>query len=383
MNKTKWSIAAGLAALLLAGAFVWSHLQPYSHSIDHGPSPEALRNPYLAAQMFLQAQGLPTQLANGLQVLDSLPPAGHSLLMLGERRRLSPRQVEQVLEWVRQGGRLLVVAEALWDERTGHSGDLLLERLNIRQMLSADLPPLPLAPLTGPDLTRLYLENESAPAYFGFDPGLHLEDPDNRAQSWANSRAATHLMQMNHGRGLITVVSDAALWQNAALHEYDNAWLLWYLNQGTEVTVLLNADPESLFTLLMRHFPQALVALVLLLALTAWHFALRQGPMRPAPVLARRQLQEHLLATADFQWRQGGQAQMLRVLQHDILRRARHRHPGFEKLPVAEQWQVLARLSGQPTRAVSQALLPRTGQRASPGEFSRQVAQLQTLKNAL
>ncbi len=82
-------------------------------------------------------------------------------------------------------------------------------------------------------------------------------------------------------------------------------------------------------------------------------------------------------------WRRGAQANLLQALQHDILRRVRRRHPGYEKLGVAEQWLVLARLTGQPTRAISQAMGPRGKQRLSSVEFSRQVAHLQTLRNAL
>ncbi|WP_410129723.1 hypothetical protein, partial [Klebsiella pneumoniae] len=35
-----------------------SRLQPYTETIDLGPSPEARRNPYLAAELFLRKQGV-------------------------------------------------------------------------------------------------------------------------------------------------------------------------------------------------------------------------------------------------------------------------------------------------------------------------------------
>jgi hypothetical protein len=73
----------------------------------------------------------------------------------------------------------------------------------------------------------------------------------------------------------------------------------------------------------------------------------------------------------------------MQALQKDILRRVRRRHPGFEQLGVAEQWRVLARLTGHPTHAISQAMTPSPKQRLSSVEFSRQVAHLQTLRNAL
>ena len=123
--------------------------------------------------------------------------------------------------------------------------------------------------------------------------------------------------------------------------------------------------------------------LIALIGLVFWHFGVRHGPLLEPQPKARRQLQEHLRASADFMWRRGAQANLLQALQHDIQRRVRRRHPGFEQLGVAEQWLVLARLTGQPTRAISQAMGPRGKQRLSSVEFSRQVAHLQTLRNAL
>ena len=69
------------------------------------------------------------------------------------------------------------------------------------------------------------------------------------------------MMQLNHGLGSIIVVTDADLWKTPAIDQYDNAWLLWYLTADTHVTLLFNTDHDSLLTLLLRYFPQALVAL--------------------------------------------------------------------------------------------------------------------------
>jgi hypothetical protein len=376
-----------LIAVLLAALSVYLYLKatPYQTEIDHGPSPEANANPYLAAELFLRKQGLNVGHANGLDILPSLDPHQRSLLLLGERGNMTPRQIDQVMNWTRAGGRLLFVAESLWDEKLGHSNDLLLDRVQLHQSLSKDLkdPPPGVGDDPYPLLTKLYLEDEDAPAYAGFDTAFHLEDPKNLALAWANSARATHMMQLDHGLGSIIVVTDADLWKTPAIDRYDNAWLLWYLTADTRVTLIFNTDHDSLLTLLLRYFPQALVALLALIGLGFWHFAVRQGPLLEAPPKARRQLQEHLRASADFLLRRNGQAGLLQALQQDILRRVRRRHPGFEQLGVAEQWLVLARLTGQPTRAISQAMSPRPKQRLSNVDFSRQVAHLQTLRNAL
>ncbi|ROL79569.1 hypothetical protein BK636_21365 [Pseudomonas chlororaphis] len=376
-----------LVAGLLGGLLLYLYLnaRPYQETIDHGPSPQARANPYLAAEMFLRQRGLQVHHANGLEVLPTLKPQQNSLLLLGERSNMTPQQVEQLLDWARAGGRLLFVAEALWNKEAGRSGDLLLDRLHLRQFLSKDLkaPPPGAGKEPYPKLTKLYLEDQDAPAYIGFDTDFHLEDPNNLAQSWANSARATHMMQLSYGQGSVTVLTDAEIWKTPLIAKYDNAWLLWYLSADSDITLLFDTDHDSLWSLLLKYFPQALVALAALLGLWLWHVGVRHGPMQAPMPRARRQLREHLQASAHFLLRHTGQQGLLHSLQQDILRRAQHRHPGFERLTAAEQGQVLARLTRQPDSVISQALAPQPAQRLSSADFSRLVTHLQTLRNAL
>ncbi|MFI8382021.1 DUF4350 domain-containing protein [Pseudomonas sp. NPDC079086] len=415
-RRIQFFLGAGLLLVLgLLGIYLLGKLTPYQETLEHGPAPEARANPYLAAEHFLRKQGLQVQRADGLEVMKDLPSAGQTLLLLGDRNRMTPKQAERLLAWTAKGGHLLFVAERLWDEEEGKSGDLLLDSLGIQQYESEELDedaseatdeeasaesehdseqqagPIqdeetPLAADDDnayPELTQLYLENEEAPAYFNFDTDFHLYDSENRAHAWANSDAATHLLQLYHGDGLISVVSDSWIWQNQSISDYDNAWLLWYMTQDSQVTLLYRADRDDLFSQLLEHFPQALVALALLLAFGLWHLGMRQGPLLLPASRNRRQLQEHLRGSADFLLRHNGQHSLLQGLQQDIQRRARHRHPGFERLAVAEQWQILSRLTRQPSSVISQAMRPLPKQRLAAADFTRQVANLQTLRNAL
>ncbi|WAT27614.1 DUF4350 domain-containing protein [Pseudomonas sp. GXZC] len=389
MNRPLLWVGLLLACVFGAGAFyAWTKAIPYDEVVDRGPSPEALANPYLAAEHFLRQQGVTVEHANSLERLTTLPGKGNSLLLLGERSNMSPRQIEQLLSWAKSGGHLLLVAEALWDEETGKSGDLLLDRLHIHQTLS-DEPEEPAPSSKKPlknksqDLTKLYVDNETASAYFSFDTDFNLTDPRHQAQFSANSSRSSHLMQLDLGEGSVTVITDSDLWKTPNIGKHDNAWLLWYLNQGTAVTLLFNSDFDDLFTLLMRYFPQALIALISLIALALWRAGMRQGPTRSPTSNARRQLQEHLKASADFLLRRSGQGTLLHALQRDILRAARHRHPGFEHLDSAAQCRVLEHLTRQPLHVISQALDPLPQKRLSSADFSRQVACLQTLRNAL
>lgn len=163
-------------------------------------------------------------------------------------------------------------------------------------------------------------------------------------------------MQRDLGQGRVTVITDSDLWKTTDIGKHDNAWLLWYLNQGTAVTFLFNSDVDNLLTLLLRYFPQAAVALIALVALALWQAGMRQGPIQAPAPKARRQLQEHLKASADFLLRRSSQGSLLHALQRDIQRAARRRHPGFEHLDNTEQWRVLEHLTRQPLMSSARPL---------------------------
>jgi hypothetical protein len=400
MTRRNWFlIALALLIASIGAVYLLKNLEHYEETIDQGPSPEARANPWLAAERFLRSRSIEVKVADSTHNLPDASQEAQTLLLLDSRENMTPAQADRVLRWAHSGGHLLFVAEQLWNEKRGRSGDLLLDRVQIHQLLSKDLKdqddtapkaaiplriPVPVVPdIPWPELTRLYLENEEAPAYMSFDTSFHLEDPQDHAQSWANSADATHMLQLVYGDGLITVVTDADLWKNRAIGKYDNAWLLWYLTQDSKVTMVVRTAHDNLFSLLLRHFPLLLLVLALLVGAALWQAGMRQGPVRTPAAGARRQLSEHLRASAEFLRRRSGQQTLLRTLQMDILRRARIRHPGFESLVVAEQWQILARLTRQPTSVISQALRPRPAKHMSSSDFTRQVAHLQTIRNAL
>jgi len=381
-----WALAAVLLVALLL--FAASKATPYEEVIEHGPAPQVRSNPYLAAEHFLTDQGRAVTHAESVTGLGGLQPDQQVLLLLGDRSEMTPRQSRHFLEWVAEGGHLVFVAERLWNERTAKSGDLLLDALNLQQYETTeggnnDAADQIASAEKHPSLTRLYLENEDAPAYLAFDTNYHLYDAGKKSHAWANSAGATHMLQLQHGSGLITALTDSWIWQNDNIARYDHAWLLWYLTQDRDVTLAYRTEHDSLLQQLLRYFPEALVALLLTLLFATWHLAQRQGPLFEPTERGRRQLQEHLRGSADFLYRHAGQRHLLSNLQRDIQRQARRRHPGFETLEHAERCQILAKLSGIPSDLIDQALRSPAAKPASTAEFTTQVARLQSLRNAL
>lgn len=380
-------LALLIAALMSAAIalYAFTHLERYEVTIDHGPSPAARGDSYLAAQMFLENLDVPVLRSEELRS----PPGrarGRTLLLLSDRSQWTEPQTKRTLDWAAGGGHLVFVAGQLWDENSGRSGDLLLDTLGLQQHESRDLSEGPLTPLTpphAPELTRLFVEDASSPAYFAFDPAYHLFDPLQRAHTWANSGSATHLLQLPYGEGQITVLTDAWIWENRHIGQFDHAWLLWYLTRDSHVVLVHRDSQPSLVRLLGDFFSEALAALAVLLALALWRASRRLGPVRTASSPGRRQLLTHLRGTADFLLRHEGQGRLLQRLQGDILQRAGLRHPNIETLPVNEQLSLLARLSTQPVEQIRQAMATPDESRLSMPAFTRQVAQLQLLRNAL
>ncbi len=344
-----------ITAVVLIALGVWlsQKITFYEERIDLGPSPEARSNPYLAMQYFLREQGINVSSADSLVTVMSEPAEQRTLIILSNDASLIDSQQTALLNWVAQGGHLVISAQ---HEKIEQDAESLLMTLGIQKYLSSDLDEQAvddelieedddsLAMLEQEDssdtactfeplssLTRLYLENEQSPAYLELDNRYHLSDSDNRAHAWANSEAATHLLQLTHGQGLVTVLTDFRLWQQKNIDAYDNAWLLWYLSQDSEVALFNPPKQQGLFGLLWQYFAIACVLLIALLLLGAWASALRFGPQLTPHNHSRRQLTEHLHAAALFNLRYNGQRSLLIGLQKDIQQRAQQRYANFSR----------------------------------------------------
>lgn len=380
-----------IAGLLLLGLGVWlsQKITRYEERIELGASPEARSNTYLAMDYFLAEQGITVAWRPSLARLPAPNVGQDTLILLSNDAQLIDQQRTMLLHWVAQGGHLIVSAQ---HEPLNNTEQSFLASLGIKKQNTADLdPPEPSTEniqqnkTTKPkvDLTRLYLENEQSPAYLAFDTQTHLQDNDNRAHAWANSHGATHLLQLSHGQGLITVLNDFKLWQHNQIGKYDHAWLLWYLSQDTQVSLFKPPAQHGLLRLLWQYYAITCVVLLVLLLLGAWSAAPRFAPIRSTVQHSRRQLAEHLQAGALFNLRYNGQRSLLLALQKDIKQRAQRRFPGFAQLAVAEQWRILQQLSRQPIALISHSMRPPATKKLSALAFTQHVARLQHLRNAL
>lgn len=357
---------------------------------EQGNAPKHDHSLLSAAQSmaaFLQAQEINAVIRQDISQLATPSNGLHTLVLLSEDSDFITQHQQELLTWVRAGGHLIVSAAS--QQHNGPASSLL-EVLNIsRQPATAHhaqdnsaTTPIPLsAPADMPSLTRLYLENEQSPAYLAFSNHYHLEDHDNRAHAWANSDKGTHLLQLLHGAGLITLLSDLQLWHTPEISQYDHAWLLWYLSQDTEVTLL--TPPTSLIqqsTGWPKH--TALYSLLVLLLLGAAEYFRRRVTASRTPHLST-----HALSKAQVQalkkLSSSGQRNLILTLQKEIQQRAQQYEPAFADALVAEQWHLLAQLSALPLSFIARCMQPPTAETLRIQALAQQIAHLRQLINAL
>ena len=356
------AVAAGVLAAGLV-LFVTYGIEWVENEMDIGYAEEARRNPYLAASMFLSAQGVRSESVEGLSLLDDLPYVSDTIVMSTSRRTLSERRLAELGAWVAAGGHLVVAAQEVFDPERGESRDPFLDRLGIR--LNAPDPDERRAALAGVDVDHVEDEepgreegdedasrtleavldetfsgqleecesNEDRLAFMFVDGDprmLQLELPSRNFLSteddrWleAASSAGAQLVRVPLASGMVTAATSIDIWRNQRIHCGDHAYLLWLLSSGsTKVWMLHDPHAPSLAGVVAANFPLTLAGVGLIFLVWAASATLRFGPYRRVASVERRQLLEHLQATADFLWRGALLHPPLEALREDLAQRA-------------------------------------------------------------
>jgi hypothetical protein len=369
---------------------------------DVGYQGEARSNPYLAFERLVDELGVPAaRPGDPLR----LPPPDHVLLALGAHHPPGPRYREKLLDWVAEGGHLLLVPAG---DGRGRSRDPLLAELGVGVEWPADeveeadeaeeseeagedgedgdgearpfdideivLPPVDLAAAAGTPVRRVAMPDW---------PRLHDLDEEDLSFSSGRPHGAS-LVGVGWGEGRVTVLADASFLTNHRLGRLDHARFAWDLvtaagdPAGLAIVDWRRAVPLGALAA-RRGWPLAAAALVLLVAWLAARGA-RFGPPLPPEPPPRRSLLEHVRASGDFLWRRGQSVELLAACRAAVGRRVDLVHADWGRRREADRVLHLARLANLPAGTVAAAL---DGDAAEPADFTRTVATLERLRRSL
>lgn len=382
MTRRQGLIIVALIILAAVGVrWFFNNFEVREIDVPTGLKGEARQNQLYAAKLFLNEMGLHASSRTLPEILRDLPPNDHAIVIDNERRYANLEQSDNLLEWVRQGGQLLLrpsLADEVLENKT--LTDPLLEKLGISARFSTqeisedETIELRISDATNP--RSLQIQFEEALQLFG-ELASDIAIFDNNG---------THLIQRNLGTGQLTVLSDMSFMYNNGIGDHDHAEALWRLlhwNQRQPNTVWLvhTEKVTPLWQLIWQNTKPLL--LIAFLALIAWGYRASQrfGPQEPGSPPARRRLMEHIEASGRHYWRSHGADRLLRSTRQALILRLNQAHPGWSLWEPATQEQHLAETVGMTLDQVN-SLLHDAAPR-SKDAFTQLIQQLEKIRRSL
>ena len=311
-------ILIGLFMALVMAIGVFWFLKNYEYqSVDEyiGLRGEAKSNPLFAARLFLKGMGVPAERKESLL---TLPDTDTVLLIDTERYTLSSQKIDEILAWVARGGHLITRAHTARDTDTGDNADKPVSKpindllqnalgVSIGEHVIPEDDDLPL---------EVELSNMSKP--LREDPEFfYALKADTEAASPQRYNDQAWLLEIERGKGLVTLAANLDFIENHTIEDYDHAALLWYMlhslhDEPKGVWLIHKDDMPPLWKILWERAWALVITLGLLIPLSILALSPRFGPMIPPPPAERRRILEHIHASGLFMWqrhRQRGDTQ--------------------------------------------------------------------------
>jgi hypothetical protein len=422
-----WILSLGL----LAAAAWWINdnftLEP--QTIPAEPKGEARSNDLFAAQRFAQVMGANASSESGFSRLPPGNPREAVLVLPTARLMMTARQRGELQDWVKSGGRLVVVAQTMADE--DDRDDKLLDDIDVRQYWTTPrvnrdgndsdaknangqppgvVPnartPVPIGNHPGtvpggraaarrkPVCPELVEAGSLSPRFPSgkplrvcFDTDFRLET--NRPILWqAASEKGIHALTVGYFDGRVTVLTDHDFMTNAKIGKADHADFLSAVLgfedrdvQPREILFIPRDEYAGILRLTWRYAWPVVLTLALWLLLGLWRMGSRFGPIETATTQTRRSLAEHVRATGYFLWHNQGGALMLQAVQAVATRRLERRFPALSFPTRKARLDAAAAAINVDTDILGEALQPRGN--ATPELFLRAIATLEKVRKTL
>lgn len=337
MSRTKLLIGGGiaLAIALLAGGFLLTHKR-VKKEVRVPPSGEARKNPLLALERLYTRGGLPTETTETA----SFPDDPKNLIFMADRRRsFTPQQIDKWVNWVRNGGHLILPRPT-----TDVESSPLLEKLGFTH--TSDDPESEEKPEP---------EGEAATTYrvdwtFWKGIGWTTSDADWRAFGSDDTLVA---LSRRAQEGRVTLLESTDLFRNTAIGEAEHATLAWDIAtldapetvRAPALIVLYNSRKSWVRYAVASLWPLfAILAVIIVLALIQGRA--RFGPLLPPPPEERRSRAEHIRAMGRFLWDRNASSTLLESARSSLIEELERKQPRLREAQGRERRKIVGRMLG-------------------------------------
>lgn len=373
-----------LAVAVVVAGVAWGvywflhNFQRATRTVRSGYSEAALRDPFLAAERFVTRMGGRVTRVAGTDLWRSPPPADGVLIIYRFWQDSDPRRRQALRRWVEGGGRLIVAADATLLGRHGVRPHGFLAQLGVR------LKPAKLDPgKRPPESAAIKFAEQAKPVHVRLSPFRYLLDASGKATAEVPWGAGFCLLQYRLGDGLVTVVSDNGFLTNREIGDDDDALalaLLIDLPRRSQVWFVHDVEMPSLPAVIWKAAAAAVIAAAVALLLWLWRLGSRFGPLLPPLQRPRRDLGEHLEASANFLWRLDDCQQLFRANRQRLEQAWLAKHYLLQPMPPEARCRWIAARAGLSPRAVERAL---HGEYLAERDFVELSSYLQRLETAL
>lgn len=375
-------LVGGVLSIGALLAVIWfdNNFELAEREVVTGYSQEARRNPFLAAERFLRRIGRDSASISSVNLWRN-PPAGDDVLVVYRYVPPASAERQQILrEWIEAGGHLVVGADSAL--RVGKDKDRripgLLAELGVR--VHEDNPGLMPTLATQQRIEIEFAETEQ-PVGVMMSTQRYLEDGDDQASAGVVLGEGYGLLQYEVGEGLVTVLADNTFLTNRRIGDEDHALaLLVGMEPEGKVWLVHDVMMPSLLELIWQHASHAMVAMLALVLLWLWKLGAHLGPLLPPLQASRRDISEHLAASANYLWRLDRAQALFRHNRQRIEQAWLGKHYVLRATPPAERCQWIAARSGLTPQAVERALY---ADYAAESDFIELSSYLQVLHAAL
>ena len=343
-----------------------------------GPIKEAKKNPFFAAEEFLERLGKKANSQKNYQILDEELKPFDTLIIESTRVGLTEIKRQKIKDWIESGGHLIVQATEIYDDELGTSRDLLLDQLGVRLYENTNFDW---------DVDReervtevVFADTESKTKIY-FDSEYYIQDASGKATFIGGNDYSDLFAQYDYHEGMVTVITDMGIWKNPRISSYDHAMFLIQLVGGAEdVWFLYNRLQPSLLKVMIDLIPMIVVSFVLLIGVCLFSASWRKGRPQSDELRIQREIMQHIEAAGEFSYRNDDGKELLENAKNFLnskLKRSIHR---YNQLNDKEKIVKLSHLT-----SISQNDLSILWQDddASPDEFANKIILIQKINKRL
>ncbi|NVJ60674.1 MAG: DUF4350 domain-containing protein [Gammaproteobacteria bacterium] len=385
--RVRISFIVSIAVLfLMCILWIWllSHANRSFINKEVGQSVEARKNPFLALEYFGRQRDVAIETHRDFAILDQPIDAESILIITNSRKPLSKNRLNNIWNFVEQGGHLIVQAVELFDDDSGESGAPILDELGTRlYRYEGDIDVYESEDDDNAfyydDISTLTFEGIEQPLQVYFNTDHYLMDASGDAFYLAGNDQADYFMQYHKGEGMISVLADLSIWQNASIADEDHAYLFNVLTADRDTFIIYNPQVASLHTMLWQNAYFVVVSFFVLLIFIIWYNQVKTGPLEEKFDINSRKLLQHILASATFKFKHCGAQQLLYQARQDLIAKMARRHYRFHELSMKQQVELFHQITSLPHTKLQLIYQSKD----DPKIFVEQIQTIQTIRQRL